>query len=122
VRRFTAAASLKERWGNLAVTSPVIAIDTEIKSLSKHSSFNVNPKDIGLTPHHLAYVIYTSGSTGRPKGVMIEHGSVVNMSLSLIKEYNLACSSLSCIRILQFRRRIFYVPTKIILAGETSNS
>ena len=32
-------------------------------------------------PSDLAYIIYTSGTTGKPKGVMIEHHSVVNMSL-----------------------------------------
>jgi amino acid adenylation domain-containing protein/thioester reductase-like protein len=32
-------------------------------------------------PHNLAYIIYTSGSTGKPKGVMIEHGSLLNLSL-----------------------------------------
>ncbi len=32
-------------------------------------------------PSDLAYIIYTSGTTGKPKGVMIEHSSLVNMSL-----------------------------------------
>ena len=39
-----------------------------------------NPDNIN-TPGDLAYVIYTSGSTGRPKGVMIEHRSLVNLSM-----------------------------------------
>ncbi|MDQ0416437.1 amino acid adenylation domain-containing protein/non-ribosomal peptide synthase protein (TIGR01720 family) [Croceifilum oryzae] len=30
----------------------------------------------------LAYIIYTSGSTGKPKGIMIEHQSVINLSLN----------------------------------------
>ncbi|MEN6349572.1 MAG: amino acid adenylation domain-containing protein [Syntrophomonas sp.] len=32
-------------------------------------------------PSDLVYVIYTSGSTGKPKGSMIEHHSLVNLSL-----------------------------------------
>ncbi len=38
--------------------------------------------DANISSGDLAYVIYTSGSTGKPKGVMIEHGSVVNLTLS----------------------------------------
>ena len=46
----------------------------------------------------LAYVIYTSGSTGKPKGVMVEHKSVVNLSLGQIDRYKINEND----RVLQF--------------------
>ena len=47
---------------------------------------------------HLAYVIYTSGSTGKPKGVMVEHHSVVNHNLAVIKAYGITAND----NVLQF--------------------
>ena len=41
-----------------------------------------NPKT-GVKENNLAYIIYTSGSTGKPKGVMIQHSSLVNLTLGL---------------------------------------
>ena len=46
----------------------------------------------------LAYVIYTSGSTGNPKGTMIEHRSLVNLTLAAANEYAISPSD----RVLQF--------------------
>ncbi|MEN6390525.1 MAG: amino acid adenylation domain-containing protein [Syntrophomonas sp.] len=55
----------------------VINIDDE--SLFEHSIAG-NISNINK-PSDLVYVIYTSGSTGKPKGSMIEHHSLVNLSL-----------------------------------------
>ncbi|TPG68112.1 amino acid adenylation domain-containing protein [Brevibacillus laterosporus] len=41
---------------------------------------------------NLAYVIYTSGSTGQPKGVMVEHRSLVNLTLWHQSEYQLTAN------------------------------
>ncbi|MEX0445248.1 amino acid adenylation domain-containing protein [Xenorhabdus sp. SGI246] len=57
-----------------------------------------NPQLPDLTSRHLAYVIYTSGSTGRPKGVMIEHQSLVNLTLEHIAQFDVGVTS----RMLQF--------------------
>ncbi len=41
------------------------------------------------TSNDLVYVIYTSGTTGQPKGVMIEHKSLINTILFLVRLYKL---------------------------------
>lgn len=53
-------------------------IDLQDASMYKGENSNLSPC---CGPSDLAYIIYTSGTTGKPKGVMIEHGSLVNMSL-----------------------------------------
>ncbi len=75
-----------------------------------------------LRPHHpaqLAYICFTSGSTGTPKGVMVEHGSLANFSLAVMRAYELAPGD----RVLQFAAPDFDVfqeelwPT--LMAGAT---
>ena len=59
----------------------IVDLDRLEKVCSDRSN---NPEPIA-TPDSLAYVIYTSGSTGTPKGVMIEHGNLVNFTVSMAK-------------------------------------
>ena len=61
-------------------------------------SFSNNNLISQSKPNDLAYVIYTSGSTGRPKGVMIEHKSIVNLSLTFKENFKINPQS----RLLQF--------------------
>ncbi|HBK24338.1 MAG TPA: non-ribosomal peptide synthetase, partial [Planktothrix sp. UBA10369] len=85
----------------------VICLDTEAKEIATYSPENlVN----SITPKHLAYLIYTSGSTGNPKGVMIEHQSLVNHNLAMIKAYNLTEQD----RVLQFASFTFDVAAEEI--------
>ncbi len=57
---------------------------------------------------NLAYVIYTSGSTGIPKGILIEHRSVVNHNLAIVKLYGLRPED----RVLQFSSFNFDAPVE----------
>ncbi len=56
-----------------------IELDADLSFINQQPKSNIQ---VAIKNHYLAYVIYTSGSTGKPKGVMIEHGGLVNLSLS----------------------------------------
>ncbi|TNH41880.1 non-ribosomal peptide synthetase [Photorhabdus luminescens] len=92
------AIVLADNVGRAALSEDVLATLTVFDPNTLPEQPDDNPQVFGLTPQHLAYVIYTSGSTGRPKGVMIEHRSVVNLTLTQITQFDFCAAS----RMLQF--------------------
>ncbi|OCA54768.1 non-ribosomal peptide synthetase [Photorhabdus namnaonensis] len=89
---------IADNAGRAALSEDVLATLTALDPNTLPEQPDNNPQISGLTPQHLAYVIYTSGSTGRPKGVMIEHRSVVNLTLTQITQFDFCAAS----RMLQF--------------------
>ncbi|WP_278973153.1 non-ribosomal peptide synthetase, partial [Planktothrix agardhii] len=92
-----------------------ICLDQDWSIIAKQST--VNPI-VEVDQHNLAYIIYTSGSTGKPKGVMIEHRSVVNYILTVIRE----CSLTSDDKILQFASICFDASVEEIFGGLLSGA
>ncbi|TKK67990.1 amino acid adenylation domain-containing protein [Ilyomonas limi] len=64
----------------------IIELDEELSVIRQQPATNIT---IRSKAHQLVYIIYTSGSTGKPKGVMIEHGGLVNLSLSQAEGFGL---------------------------------
>ena len=62
---------------------PVINLDHH------ENSTDITPEK-KINADHLAYIIFTSGSTGEPKGVMINHGAVINLINSQIKNFKIS--------------------------------
>lgn len=62
--------------GSITFQGKILDLQDETLYLGDSSNLrNVN------SGSDMAYIIYTSGTTGKPKGVMIEHHSLVNLSL-----------------------------------------
>lgn len=101
---------LQEADAALVLTRGGLSLATSARLLEVHQrpTWVVSPQPPAsllpsLSANSLAYVIYTSGSTGKPKGVAIEHGSLVNLLLSMAREPGLSRSdSLSAVTTLAF--------------------
>ncbi|OBP16551.1 hypothetical protein A5320_03910 [Rheinheimera sp. SA_1] len=66
----------------------------------------------------LAYVIFTSGSTGEPKGVEIEHHSVMNTLLEMIRYYQLnAQDRVLAVSALSFDLSVFDIFGMLAIGG-----
>ncbi|WP_262947619.1 non-ribosomal peptide synthetase [Xenorhabdus indica] len=89
---------LADNIGRAALSEETLKTLIVIDPNSLPNQPDSNPQLFDLTSRHLAYVIYTSGSTGRPKGVMIEHQSLVNLTLEHIAQFDVGVTS----RMLQF--------------------
>jgi amino acid adenylation domain-containing protein len=85
----------------------VICVDRDHAAIVRHSRENLQ---IQARPNNLAYVVYTSGSTGMPRGVMVEHHSLVNHSIALVRYFGLGPAD----RVLQFAPLSFDVSAEEI--------
>ncbi|MBK3497453.1 amino acid adenylation domain-containing protein, partial [Viridibacillus sp. YIM B01967] len=89
------AYMLADSGAKLLVTVPHLAEEageTDVLIFTKEDPGQEENLDLVNQPSDLAYVIYTSGTTGYPKGVMIEHQSVVNLSMWHIEYYQVTAS------------------------------
>jgi amino acid adenylation domain-containing protein len=73
--------SLADRLSPLR--AEVMCIDTDWAVVEREDTSDV---ESGIRPENLVYVIYTSGSSGRPKGVQVQHASLTNLILSMLRE------------------------------------
>ncbi len=95
---------ITENENNNFQNSTVIVKLDEIKKLVSENAPD-HPPFQGNEKNPMACVLYTSGSQGTPKGIMLGHRGYINMSLALIREFNLTEDD----RVLQFASYSFDV-------------
>jgi amino acid adenylation domain-containing protein len=60
-----------------------------------------------IAPGSAAYIIYTSGTTGSPKGVVVEHGSLVNITLAWREHFALDTFPVRLLQMANFAFDVF---------------
>ena len=64
-----------------------IQVDTQWDSVAGEPAASLGAR---ATASNMCYIIFTSGSTGRPKGTVLQHNSVINYLLGMVRCARLA--------------------------------
>jgi amino acid adenylation domain-containing protein/non-ribosomal peptide synthase protein (TIGR01720 family) len=97
------------------LSSTFIDLDRDANEINQFSRSNPN---LTIDPNQNVYVIYTSGSTGKPKGVLIDHKSLLDHCLGLIKSADLkTCNSFALFAPLIFDAGHAVIFSSLILGG-----
>ena len=59
-----------------------LQVDTQWESVAEESATSLGAR---ATATNMCYIIFTSGSTGRPKGTVLQHNSVINYLLGMVR-------------------------------------
>ncbi|MCP3065739.1 amino acid adenylation domain-containing protein [Myxococcus sp. K38C18041901] len=84
-------AEVRRLWVDTNVLEPHLSLvaDVEVPPMPVSISDDLEPGPRRVLDSQTAYIVFTSGSTGEPKGVMVEHRSVVNHNVGIVKRFGL---------------------------------
>ncbi len=98
----------------------ILPLDDEMWEgfLGDYSEENIDREKLLVSSNNLAYVIYTSGSTGLPKGVAIEHGSLLQSTLSRFEVYKESPSSFALFSSFAFDSSVVGIFWTLVAGGK----